>query len=73
MVVRKSILDAVKKGFWDFEVPDLDSGLFDPADAMPGTDEKVRILEERVNRGLPLWHVEDRIDMEAPPPSKRAK
>jgi hypothetical protein len=64
--MHKSILDAVKSGSWDFEVPDLDDDLFEAADAMPGSAGKVAILAERVRRGLPLWHVGDRRDMETP-------
>ncbi len=69
----RSILDAIKNGIWDFEVPEVDFSLFDASNAMPGTDEKVRALAERVRRGLPLWHAADRNDMEAPPPPKRGK
>ena len=29
---------------------------------MPGTDEKLQVLAERVRSGLPLWHGEDRMD-----------
>lgn len=63
----KSILEAIKEGHWDFEPPDVHSALFSGADAMPGTWEKVEILAERVRRGLPLWHPDDRDDAEAPP------
>lgn len=28
----------------------------EPTDALPGTEEKVRILEERARRGQSLWH-----------------
>jgi hypothetical protein len=27
---------------------------------MPGTDEKLEVLAERVRAGLPLWHGNDR-------------
>jgi hypothetical protein len=64
--VAKSVLDAIKQGFWDFEPADVGYHQFDAADAMPGTPEKLTILAERVRRGLPLWHAADRDDMESP-------
>ena len=35
---------------------------FRPVDAPPGSLEKVEVLARRVSLGLPLWHVEDRVD-----------
>jgi hypothetical protein len=35
---------------------------------MPGTNEKLMILAQRAERGLPLWHERDRDDIESPPP-----
>jgi hypothetical protein len=64
--VPKSVLEAIKEGFWDFEPPDVGSSQFDGSDAMPGTREKVEILAERVRTGLPLWHPADRDDAEIP-------
>ena len=61
----KSILEAIKMGFWDFEPPEVEFGEFDGCDAMPGTKEKLDVLAERVETGLPLWHEEDRSDVEA--------
>jgi hypothetical protein len=45
--------------------------LFDGTDAMPGTKEKLSVLAERVEEGLPLWHPEDRDDIEQPVRSRR--
>ena len=56
-----SVLDAIKSGIWDFEPEQQPSDDYDPTDALPGTDEKLTILAERVRRGLPLWHPSDRI------------
>ncbi len=64
----KSVLEAIKMGIWDFEPREVAYREFDAADAMPGTTEKLTVLAERARRGLPLWHVSDRDDMEAPPP-----
>jgi hypothetical protein len=69
-VVPKSVLEAIKMGIWDYEPRAVESGQYDPADAMPGTEEKLTILAERAQRGLPLWHSSDRDDAESPPPDK---
>jgi len=64
--VPKSVLEAIRMWFWDFEPPDISTGDYDGTDAMPGTREKVEVLAERVRSGLPLWHPSDRHDAEAP-------
>ena len=69
----RSVLEAIKMGFWDFEPPEVEYTQFDASDAMPGTEEKLRVLCERAQNGLPLWHREDREDVEAPPPSPRRR
>ena len=69
----KSVLEAIKMGLWDFEPPEVDCGRFDPADAMPGTKEKLSVLAERVARGLPLWHDADREDVESPPVARKPR
>jgi hypothetical protein len=68
--VPKSILEAIKAGLWDFEPPEVLCTEFDGTDAMPGTSEKVEMLAERVQSGLPLWHPRDRNDVESPPVRK---
>jgi hypothetical protein len=45
---------------WDFEPDDRRSTDFSSTQALPGTDEKLEVLSERVSRGLPLWHPKDR-------------
>ena len=67
----RSVLEAIKMGIWDFEPSQVAYNKFDAADAMPGTKEKLCTLAHRVERGLPLWHVNDRSDVEAPPPAAR--
>lgn len=64
----RSVLEAIKMGIWDFEPLEVEFTKFDAADAMPGTREKLSLLAERAQRGLPLWHTKDRNDVEAPPP-----
>lgn len=65
----RSVLEAIKMGIWDFEPQDVAAAKYEPANAMPGTREKLSVLAERARRGLPLWHVNDRDDMESPPPA----
>lgn len=62
--VPKSVLDAIKLGEWDFEPAQTAFDSFESTDAIPGSGEKVTILCDRVRRGLPLWHPEDRRDYE---------
>jgi hypothetical protein len=59
-MVPQSVLDAIKMGIWDFEPEQHDSHEYEPTGALPGTDEKLSVLSERVRRGLPLWHPGDR-------------
>ena len=65
----RSVLEAIKMGIWDFEPPEVAFSRFAASDAMPGTEEKLCILAERARKGLPLWHVQDRDDVESPPPA----
>lgn len=64
----KSVLDAIKMGCWDFEPPKVEDSEFSWTEAMPGTREKVEILSERVQSGLPLWHPRDRFELDEPRP-----
>jgi hypothetical protein len=60
------VLDAIREGNWSFEPEAVDRGNFDATRAIPGTNEKLRVLAERVRAGLPLWHERDRADYEDP-------
>jgi hypothetical protein len=62
------VLEAIKQGIFDFEPPEIAHNKFQAADAMPGSREKLCVMAERAQRGLPLWHIHDRSDVEAPPP-----
>ena len=55
-----SVLDAIKLGIWDYEPESRKEGAYDSTHALPGTNDKLAILADRVERGLPLWHPEDR-------------
>ncbi len=59
-----TVLEAIKMGLWDFEPGDVEAEEFEACLSMPGTPAKLTALAERVSRGLPLWHPEDRQDSE---------
>jgi hypothetical protein len=58
--VPQSVLDAIKMGIWDYEPEDQSEIEYESTEALPGTDEKLAALSARIERGLPLWHPEDR-------------
>ena len=62
----KSVLEAIKLGYWDFEPPEVSYSDFDRSDSMPGTKAKLRALAERAESGLPLWHPDDRDEVDDP-------
>ena len=59
-----SVLEAIRLGQWDYEPEPVATDHFEACHAMPGTHAKLRMLAERVERGLPLWHPADRQDCE---------
>lgn len=59
-----TVLEAIKMGLWDFEPKIVESEDFKACESMPGTPDKLTALAERVRRGLPLWHPNDRQDCE---------
>lgn len=56
----RSVLDAIKMGIWDFEPDGHEFADYEATEALPGSEEKLSILSERVQLGLPLWHPDDR-------------
>ena len=60
--VPNTVLEAIKMGLWDFEPEDVESEDFESCPSMPGTPDKLTTLADRVRRGLPLWHPNDRHD-----------
>ena len=59
--MSKSLLEAIKEGMWDFEPAQAQATEFAPTDALPGTIDKLSILADRMEKGLPLWHPHDRL------------
>jgi hypothetical protein len=62
--MNKNVLDAIRDGDWFFEPDDVDPRNYRATTAVPGTREKLHILAERAQAGLPLWHRSDRADYE---------
>lgn len=63
----RSVLEAIKMGIWNFEPSEVAVNRYSGTNAMPGTQEKLNVLADRIRSGLPLWHPRDRRDMESPP------
>ncbi|MBI1900623.1 MAG: hypothetical protein HYS13_05875 [Planctomycetia bacterium] len=62
--MAKSVLEAILAGQWNFEPQEASYREFSATDALPGSEQKLQILAERIRRGLPLWHPHDRRDCE---------
>lgn len=58
--MAKSVFEAIQSGEWNYEPESVETQLFAPTDALPGTEEKIEVLCERIRLGLPLWHPSDR-------------
>ena len=58
--MSRSVLEAIKQGDWDFEPSSQQVVNLKATAAMPGTNEKLDVLAERLRQGLPLWHPADR-------------
>jgi len=59
--VPQSVLEAIRLGIWDFEPGKAPAVQVRPTGAMPGSQEKLEVLAERLRMGLPLWHPGDRV------------
>lgn len=57
----ESVLEAIRMGVWNFEPNTKPLSQVRPTGALPGSDEKLAVLAERLRQGMPLWHPEDRI------------
>jgi hypothetical protein len=62
--VPRSILEAIKQGDWNFEPTGEQPVNLKATAAMPGTQEKLNILADRLKQGLPLWHPSDRLSFD---------
>jgi len=59
--VPRSVIEAIKQGDWDFEPGGQEPVNLRETRALPGTNEKLDVLAERLRLGLPLWHPRDRL------------
>jgi hypothetical protein len=56
----RSVLTAIEEGVWDFEPTEVAEDDYHSTEALPGSEEKLKLLAQRLNDGLPLWHPDDR-------------
>ena len=56
----RSVLHAIQDGQWDYEPSDVPANDYQNTEAMPGSQEKLALMAERLSDGLPLWHPDDR-------------
>jgi hypothetical protein len=60
----KNVFEAIQTLGHDFDFePSREA--FEPTDAVPGSKEKMEVIIDRLRRGLPLHHPEDRVDLES--------
>ena len=59
--MAETVLEAIKQGDWEFEPPQVNRDEYESTRALPGSKEKLDLLVERVEGGLPLWHPDDRM------------
>ena len=58
----RNVFEAILECGHDEDFVPRESGDFVPTDAPAGSREKLQILAERVRKGQPLWHTDDRSD-----------
>ncbi len=58
----RNVFEAILECGHDEDFVPQATGDFHPTDAPAGSKAKLEVLAERVRRGLPLWHPEDRYD-----------
>ena len=57
-----NVFEAILTYGHDEDFAPAESNEFVPTDAPAGSEEKIAELRARVENGVPLWHVEDRVD-----------
>ena len=58
---NRNVFDAIMETGHDEDFVPSVTDEFCPTDAPAGSPAKVQVLAERVRKGLPLWHPEDRV------------
>ena len=62
MIDCKNVFEAILKYGHDEDFRPEESDNFTPTNAAAGSDEKIEVLRQRVELGVPLWHNGDRFD-----------
>jgi len=60
--IVRNVFDAIDRDGHDENFVPLDRDVFVPSDLAAGTPEKIELLRQRVEMGVPLWHEQDRAD-----------
>jgi len=58
----KNVFEAILKYGHDEDFLPDENDDFEPTECPAGSTDKLNVLAERVRRGQPLWHPEDRSD-----------
>jgi len=58
----RNVFEAIQERGHDEDFAPVETEDFTATDAPAGSQEKIAVLAERVLRGLPLWHPQDRSD-----------
>ena len=58
----RNVFEAILQCGHDEDFAPVETEEFRPTDAPAGSPAKISVLAERVQKGLPLWHGEDRND-----------
>ncbi len=58
----RNVFEAILECGHDEDFNPVENDEFSRTDAPAGSRAKIEILAERIQRGLPLWHPEDRSD-----------
>jgi hypothetical protein len=58
----RNVFDAIIEFGHDEDFAPSENSDFAPTDAPAGSTTKIDVLRQRVERGQPLWHTEDRCD-----------
>ena len=58
----RNVFEAILECGHDEDFAPVESEDFRPSEAPAGSRAKLEILAERVRKGMPLWHPEDRHD-----------
>lgn len=61
-VAMRNVFEAILECGHDEDFAPVQCEDFTPTDAPAGSKAKLEVLAERIRRGFPLWHPEDRFD-----------